>query len=248
MDMASKSAQNTATIPSPEALPETLEAFKNSFSYGSRNDLLFKFIKRLSSEQAGEFFRQLLERLGEACDDGNFDRVVQHAYTWQVRGYTPSPEEKRPWIYEQGPFTPLQKPLAHSRLVLLTSSGHFVDGDDPEPFGVKNMTQEEAVQRIGEFLKAAPQLSTIPLDTPRDRLRVRHGGYDIRGAQADHNVVLPLDRLRELAGAGVIGECAPQAYSFVGAASQTLIRKTSAPQWADMLKQQGMDVVLLVPV
>ena len=43
--------------------------------------------------------------------------------------------------------------------------------------------------RIMEFLKAPPQLSAIPTDTPATALRVRHGGYDVRAAQADANVV-----------------------------------------------------------
>ncbi|RMF92098.1 MAG: hypothetical protein D6736_04075, partial [Nitrospinota bacterium] len=146
------------------------------------------------------------------------------------------------------PFTPLRKPITAARLALLTSSGHFVAGDDPQPFGVKEMTQEEAVRRIGDFLKAPPQLSAIPIDTPRDRLRVRHGGYDIRGAERDPNVVLPLDRLRELAGEGRIGELLPTAYSFVGAAAQTPLLKKSAPQWARMLQEQGAEAVLMVPV
>jgi D-proline reductase (dithiol) PrdB len=247
MESAVKTEQ-AKIIPSPDAQPETFEQFKNSFAYGSRNDLLFKFLKRLSPEEAGEFFRELLEKLGESFDAGDFDRIVQHTYAWQVRGYTPAPGEKRQWVYAEGPFTPLPKPLTASRLALLTSSGHFVEGDDPEPFGVKDMTQEEAVQRIGEFLKVAPQLSAIPVDTPGDKLRVRHGGYDIRGAQADPNVVLAIDRLRELAQEGVIGEFAPQAYSFVGATAQTPLLKKNAPQWAALLKEQRVDVALLVPV
>ena len=54
------------------------------------------------------------------------------------------------------------------------------------------MTQEEASDRIGEFLKAEPSLSAIPFETPEENLRVRHGGYDIRSAQADPNVVFPI--------------------------------------------------------
>lgn len=227
---------------------ETFEDFKNSFSYGSRTDLLFKFLKRLPAEEAAEFFRELLEKLGESFDDGHFDRIIQLAYSWQVRAYTPTPDEKRPWVYETAPFTPLLKPVHTARLVLLTSSGHFVEGDDPEPFGIKNMTQEEAIRRIGEFLKSAPHLSVIPTDTPREKLRVRHGGYDIRGAVADPNVVFPLDRLRELVQEKIVGELAPYAYSFVGAAAQMLLTKRSAPQWAATIKEQGADAVLLIPV
>ena len=152
------------------------------------------------------------------------------------------------WTYEDAPFTPLAKPLAESRLALITSTGHFVVGEDPEPFGVKDMTQEEAVRRIGDFLKAEPTITAIPMDILRDKLRARHGGYDIRGVQADPNVAFPVDRLRELAHEGLIGELLPNAYSFVGAAAQLRTPNHAGPKWVDLLKAQDVDAALLVPV
>ena len=226
-----------------EPSEESFEEFKNSFSYGSRTDLSFKFLANLSSEEAARFFQDLLWKLGECFDDGKFDRLLEHAYEWQVRGYS----AEGSWVYDDGPFTPLRKSLSESRLALLASSGHFVEGHDPEPFGAKNMTEEEAIERIDDFLKAAPTLSTIPIDTPRERLRVRHGGYDIRAAQFDPNVVFPLERLRELEREGAIGELAPEAYSFVGAASQLRLLKQVGPEWVALLKEQRVEVALLVP-
>ncbi|HUT14851.1 MAG TPA: glycine/sarcosine/betaine reductase selenoprotein B family protein [Anaerolineae bacterium] len=223
---------------------EAFEAFKNSFSYGSRTDLNFKFLKSLSDQDAARFFQDLLWKMGDSFDDGDLDRLVEHVYEWQIRGYSGA---KR-YAYQDGPFTLLRKPISESRLVLLTSSGHFVEGQDPEPFGVKNMTQKEAIDRIGEFARTEPQLSSIPIDTPRERLRVRHGGYDIRAAQADPNVAFPLDRLVELRNEGLIGELLPEAYSFVGATSQTRLLKQAGPKWVKMLTQQQIDAALLVPV
>ena len=222
---------------------ETFEQFRKSFSYGSRNDLSFKFLANLTDAEAARFIQGLLQKLGDAYDDGDLGRIWEHAVEGQVQGYSSKVE----WTYPEGPFQPLKRPLSQSRLVLLTSSGHFVEGDDPQPLGVKNMTQEEAVQRVKEFLKEEPKLSSIPIDTPRERLRVRHGGYDIRGALRDPNVVFPLDRLREMEKEGRIGELAPQAYSFVGACAQLRLLKGAGPQWVAMLKQQSMDAAILVP-
>jgi len=132
--------------------------------------------------------------------------------------------------------------------VLITSTGHFVEGNDPEPLGAKNMTQQEAIERIVEFVKEAPQLSIIPVDTPEDKLRVRHGGYDIRGVQADPNVAFPLQRLLDLEHEGVVGQLIRQAYSFVGACSQKRLLKQTGPQWIEIFNQQPMDAALLVPV
>ena len=241
--------QSEVRAPAMEQRLETLAEFRASFAYGSRTDLLFKFLKRLSDDEAAEFVRALLEGLGESADDGDFGRVLDLMYEWNVRGYAPATGALHGnWIYEDGPFRPLAKPLAQSRLALFTTTGHFVEGDDPRPFGVENMSQEAAVGRIGEFLKAEAILSRIPVDTPRENLRVRHPGYDIRAVRRDPNVALPLDRLRELAAGGALGALHEEAYSFVGATAQTPLLRKFAPEWAGMLRAQEVDAVLLVPV
>ena len=231
-------------MPKP-AKSELFEEFKNSFSYGSRTDLNFKFLAKLSDVQAAKFLQELLQKLGDAFDDGNFRRLIQHTYDWQRMAYAGS-EIK--FTYHDGSFTLLSKPVSESRLLLLTSSGHFVEGDDPKPLWALNMTQEEATARVEEFLKEAPQLSSIPIETTKERLCVRHGGYDISGAQADPNVVFPVESLCELMQEGAIGEIAAQAYSFVGACSQKRLLNRTAPQWVEIFKQQHIDAVLLVPV
>ncbi len=223
---------------------ETLEDFKDSFFYGSRSDLNFKFLSDLEEAEAGQFFKDLLWKLGDASNDGLLDPVLDHIFDWQIKAYTGKPR----WTYEDKPFTPLGKPVSKTRVGLLTSSGHFVDGDDPNPFGVENMTQKEAEERIMEFIKNPPQLSIIPIDTPKEKLRVRHGGYDTRSAKIDPNCVLPIDRMKELAASGQIGEFHPKAYSFVGATAQTPINKKVGPAWAEMLKAESVEAVVLVPV
>jgi len=232
------------------ASAESFGEFKNSFCYGTRSDLLFKFLQSLPGEDAAEFLRVLLRRVGQAADDGDLAPLVEHVYSSQVRAY----EEEGAhgfgshWSYDDGPFAPLRRPVASSRVALLTSSGHFVAGDDPQPFGVEAMTQEEAESRILEFLCARPELSSISRDTPDQELRVRHGGYDVRAARADPNVAFPLARMRELAAAGKIGELAGEAYSFVGAASQLRLRKEALPPWIARLQSAGVEAALLVPV
>jgi hypothetical protein len=229
-------------------MSETFEEFRRSFSYGSRSDLNFKFLKNLSDEEASEFLRRLLEELGDAYDHGNLDPLVQLAIEWQIRGYTPPAGVPRRWVYEDGPFSEPAKPLAESQVALFTSSGHFVAGDDPEPFGIKDMTQEEAEERISEFIKSPPTLSRIPTGTLHEDLRVRHGGYDTTSADSDPGVTFPVTAMRELVAEGVIGELHPDAFSFPGATAQMRIVKQSGPEWARMLSAEGVDAVLLVPV
>lgn len=229
---------------SDDSKQESFEEFKKSFAYGSRTDLNFKFLAGLSDKDAASFFQDLLWKLGDAFDDGHFNRLVKHVYEWQVRAYGGMGK----WAYAEGPFTPLRKPLSESRLVLVASSGHFDAGDDPEPFGVKNMSQEEAAERILDFIRSEPKLSSITVGTAKEKLRVRHGGYDIRGAQADPNVVFPHEILLELEREGRIGELVREAYSFVGACSQKRLLNESGPEWVRMLQEQQIDAALLVPV
>lgn len=230
---------------SSDPTPETLEAFKNSFSYGTRSDLTFKFLKSLSPEDAGEFFRQLLWQVGHSLDDGDLGPIHQLLFDWQVRGYEGSGRNHQ---YDDVPFAPPTKPVSESRVGVLTSSGHFVEGDDPNPFGVEGMTQEEAEQRIGEFLRAAPELSSIPTDVAPDELRVRHGGYDVRSVRHDQEVALPLETMRAFAAEGRIGALSSPMYSFTGATSQGRLRKQALPDWIERVKGDGVDVLLLVPV
>lgn len=223
---------------------ESLEEFKNSFSYGSRPDLNFKFLASFSEEEAGDFFQELLNKLGDTINDGDATRLIDHVVQAQTKGYG------RPgaFEYDDGPFTPLSKPVSDMRIGLITSTGNFVERHDPEPFGVKNMDQAEATERIQDFLKAAPEFSEIPLDTPTDKLKARHGGYDIRSVMADRNVALPLDHMREFEADGTIGRAASPAYSFVGATAQRRMQKESIPGWIKMFQEREIEGAVLVPV
>lgn len=233
------------TDPAPS--PETLEEFAQSLSYGKRSDLSFKFLARLGGPRIGDSLAQMLEAIGALFDTGDPMDLIELATRLQAEGYQSRPLNER-YRYTEGPFTRSERPVAESRVVLLTSSGHFATGDDPQPLGAQAMTQAEAEMRIGEFLKEVPTLSEIATVSSADAIEVRHGGYDIRGSMADHNVSFPIDRLRELETDGVIGSLHETAYSFVGACAQTRLIKQNAPEWADRLKSTGSDVVLLIPV
>ncbi len=222
----------------------SFEEFKNAFYYGSRSDLNFKFLKDLSPEDAARFFQDLLWKLGDVLDDGNIDRIIEHIVSAQTKGYA-GPGR---FTYEDAPFTPLKKPVSQLRLALMSSSGHFVEGDDPKPFDVDNMSQQEAESRITDFLRAEPQLSKIPIETPEDRLRVRHPGVDVRGAQADPNVNFPIALLREMQAEGKVAELFSTAYSFVGATSQIRLQKHTGPEWVRMFHENQIEAVLMVPV
>jgi hypothetical protein len=227
---------------------ESFEDFRRSFSYGSRTDLDFKFLTSLPDDEATEFLRVLLDRLGEAYDTGDLQPLIDAAIDAQIAGYAPrAGAASSPHTYDEGPFAPTSMPVAGSTIGLLASSGHFVEGDDPRPFGVDDMSQAEAVARIDDFLKDTPILSEIPVDVEAARLRVRHGGYDITSALRDRNVALPIDRLRDAEADGRIGRLSPVAFSFPGATAQGRLR-SELPSWIDRIDDDHVDAMLLVPL
>ena len=97
---------------------ESFEDFKNSFFYGSRSDLTFKFLKDLSDEQAAEFFQKLLWKLGDATDDGNFGRIYEHVLNSQINGY----KEQKGYEYDQGPLALVQ----FDRVTFNTKNQHVI--------------------------------------------------------------------------------------------------------------------------
>jgi D-proline reductase (dithiol) PrdB len=79
----------------------------------------------------------------------------------------------------------------------------------------------------------------------------RSQNFDRSGFLADPNLVVPTDRLQEMADAGVIGSVAPKYISFMGAQGDITLatmRLDTGPAAAQILKDDGVDVVLLTPV
>ena len=134
------------------------------------------------------------------------------------------------------PWAPLAKPLAACRLALVSSAGLVLPGQQPFDDGIRG----------GDFsfreIPADADLRTL-IDTHRSR------SFDHAGMASDPNLVLPLDRARELAGSGFVGSVNRRHLSFMGSitAPGRLVRQT-APRAARLLVEDGVDVALLVPV
>lgn len=94
-------------------------------------------------------------------------------------------------------------------------------------------------------------VSFVPLAKDMRNMHLNHmsPNFDRAGFAQDLNVVFPIDRLEEMAEAGVIGAVADTNYSFMGAQMElaTLIQDTG-PAAAQELLDAGVDVVLLTPV
>ena len=138
------------------------------------------------------------------------------------------------------PWTPLAKPLNRCRFALVTTAGIHVLGREP-PF---DSEREEREPAWGD-----PSYRTIPRDTPQEKIGACHLHINNRDLLADVNIVLPLDRFRELEEAGEIGSLAPTHYSFMGYQLNTAEwREHYAPEVAQRLRQEEVDAVFLTPV
>ncbi len=134
---------------------------------------------------------------------------------------------------EVAAFTPLVKPLAESRLALVTTAGAHLDSQ--EPFHVAT-TAGDAGFRI------------IPDDVDPARLRFTHTHYDTSSAEKDPNVVLPLDVLHEAVAAGRLGGSSDVHVGMMGFnPDPSALADSTAPAVAALLKEHGVDAVVLVP-
>lgn len=133
--------------------------------------------------------------------------------------------------FDNPAFTPLGKPLAESRVAIVTSA---------------------ALHRSEDERFSQGDTSYRPLDRADRNLVLGHWSpnFDRTGFQIDLNVVYPIDRLEELAAAGVIGDVAPRHYAFAGNQPDTVseLRLDTGPACAADMKADGVDVVILTPV
>jgi len=238
-------ADSKTRTPDPSgSTPLSLTAFAGSLYHAGRADNYFKFLKNFSEEDLANFVRGLLHQVGDAIDDGSTDALARFVEQGQVAAYVPTqtPTQFRP-DYPTAPFATLCKPLREATVALFSSGAIYLD--DQDPYYPAELTYEMAVRDVRKATERFPSLRVIPAETPEERLRVGHVAYDIRAAQKDINVIFPLTRFRELAQEGVIGALAERNYSYHGLTNIPRLMQESAPQWAQMLKDDGVDAVFL---
>jgi D-proline reductase (dithiol) PrdB len=99
------------------------------------------------------------------------------------------------------------------------------------------------------FKPGASDYRIIPGDVAADELVMSHVSvnFDRAGFAQDANVVFPIDHLREMETTGEIGSLANWHYAFMGASDPSTMNE-SGPEVGRLLKQDGVDIALLVPV
>lgn len=124
----------------------------------------------------------------------------------------------------------------------------------PPPLGEATVAicTSAALHREGHDLFSATDTTFRVLDRDERDLVLGHWSpnFDRTGFTLDVNVVYPIDRLEEMATAGVIGDVAAHHISFSGNQPDDVatVRLDTGPAAAAQLKADGVDVVVLTPV
>lgn len=165
---------------------------------------------------------------GDRPPPGAIDYIAVTRATYDTLGYPPYR-----WVESEAPppWAPLRTPLAEARLGLVASGGIYRAGQ------VAFHHRDDASYRV------------IPTDVPLDELRATHFAYDLTDARRDIDVVFPLGTLRALVAEGVVGELAPEAFTFMGGIYSTRkVTEQLIPELLRRLQDQHVDALLLVPV
>ncbi len=138
--------------------------------------------------------------------------------------------------YVDAPFQRLRKPLAKSRVALISTAAPF------QP--------EKGDQGPGAAYNGSAKFYQVyERETAQDHdLRISHIGYDrVNTTATDSGTWNPLPALRQLAAAGRIGEVGPRMFGAPTNRSHRVTIDTDAPDILARCQADGIDVALLVP-
>ena len=130
------------------------------------------------------------------------------------------------------PIAPPVADMAHARIALCTTGG-IVPVDNPDHI------QSASATRWGRY-----DISNM------DRLeagvfKTIHAGFDPAAANADPNVILPLDAMRAYEKEGKFGSLHPYFYSTVGTGTTQAEARRMAQEIIPLLKQDKVDAIIM---
>jgi len=133
------------------------------------------------------------------------------------------------------PWAEMRVALKDARVGLVVMACMTNPGDPP--FAAEQPDNDASIRIVDSRSDPSVLVNTFPGQA-----------FDHAGLEADANLLIPLDRLREMAAAGEIGELAPRTVSICGhlPKPRRLIEFT-APEIARLFVADAADVVLLVP-
>ncbi len=127
------------------------------------------------------------------------------------------------------PFTPYDKDLATATVALVSATGVYAP--DQEPFPTVDP---------GDV-----SFRTIAGSQETSALRIAHHHYDHSEADADPNIVFPLDTLRELVEEGLIAAVNDKHYTYGFTTRLRELYEQTFPEIADKIERSKTKLVLL---
>ncbi len=127
------------------------------------------------------------------------------------------------------PFTPYERDLSSATVALVSATGVYMSEQYPFP------TEDpgDVTYRV------------IPGEAEARSLRIAHHHYDHSEADADPNIVFPIDTLRELASEGVIAAVNDNNYSYGFTTRLRELYETTFPEISDKIERSKAKLVLL---
>ena len=127
------------------------------------------------------------------------------------------------------PFTPFEKDLSTATVTLVSATGVYPSGEEAFP----TVDPGDITYR------------TIAGSTDVTSLRIAHHHYDHSEADADPNIVFPLDTLRSLVEEGVIAAVNEKHYSYGFTTRLRELYEQTFPDIADKVERSKTKLVLL---
>jgi len=161
-------------------------------------------------------------------------RYMQRTREWYLALGYDNPYE---WAhFLDVPFQPLKKPLAASRVAILTTAAPFQPDKGPQGPGAP-------------YNGAAKFYEVYSGDTDQEHdLRIAHVGIDrIHTSMEDSHCWFPLAALRRAAAAGRIGSIAPRFHGVPTNRSQRHTLEVDGPELLRRCLEDEADIALLVP-
>ena len=187
------------------------------------------------------------EAVGSASEEGYFARGIRHQ-TWladatpaadrmvdmlvkKLNGEAFETELPIPKI-DRVPIAPAIKDLSKAKIALVTSGG-IVPVDNPDHIQSASATRWGRYDITGIDALQGGVYKTI------------HAGFDPAAADADPNVITPVDALRALEKEGVIGSVHQYFYSTVGTGTTEAEAARMAKEMVPFLQEDHVDGVIL---
>ena len=188
------------------------------------------------------------EEIGSADEEGYFPRGIRRQ-VWRKDG-KPASERMVEMLVkklngepfetelpmpklDRVPIAPAVKDLTKARIALVTTGG-IVPVDNPDHIQSASATRWGRYDISGTEALKGGEFKTI------------HAGFDPAAADADPNVITPIDALKVLEKEGVFGSLHPYFYSTVGTGTTEAEASRMAKEMIPYFQEDNVDAVIMV--